>query len=155
VYLIARVEAIIIGKNRRPQVVRVKKPGQSTVTVGKNGNEKEYHLNPDCTVFGSYKPGYFLWLKRMDCNRYYFNEGNPSPIPMHNLAGIKQVGITPKELALIFNPRFYAIIAKAQHNPKLDYILYAAIAAAGLAAYCAWQLSQVLSRLNEMGVPPA
>lgn len=154
-----RVEGVVIHRNRKPIVVRLKK-GQTFFTL----NDKEYHIDPDATVFGSWKPPYFFRLVTADCNRYYFAETFAKPINLYRLMDEAGEGfekdeaptitdhsmcVKPRELAQIFKPRFYQIISRVK-DTKSDIILYASLAGAGFSLYAVWQISALKALVTKL-----
>lgn len=142
-----KTEAIVIRKNRRPAIVNLK-PNQTMFKLDK----KEYHVDPDATVFGKYWPWYKFKLGYNECNRYYYPEDSVKPVKFHELSKKARNGdsmlISPGELHQIFNPRFYEIIAKAGKNPKQDILIIMVAGTLFAALYTAWQVMRIVSTLG-------
>lgn len=168
-----KVKAVIMRKDKTNDVVIVKKKQISGDTF--RHEDYVYFIQPDRSQITWGKA--FFGLGKKYFATYYYTRGvaQPWPVPdfhvveepVRNEKGdviygedgkplMKQVfpkmidqGVSSEELAAIFNPWFYRIIANPVNQVKADIQFWLTVAIACGVAYLCWQINQMPGNLQD------
>lgn len=148
-----QVKAVIIRPDRTNDVVIVKKKAMMGKTF-RHDNEV-YLLHQDRFQVTWTRPNYGLGFIKKYYSTYYYIKGQPQPVPLQDLAKLFTLGenghgpqvkvinegVSGEELAALFNPWFYRIIA-AQSMTTWDMItMYGVLGACAGILYLIYAVS--------------
>lgn len=172
-----KAKAIIWKPNRTNQVVILKKKQLEgkTFRVG----DCQYFVDPDRFMLTE---GWRFGKKR-NYTTFYYREGVSSPVPVPNLEGWEEPirdekgnvrfgtdgkpvmtkvfpkvinqGVSAEELAAIFNPWFYRIIANPASQIRQDIQFWLVIGIAFGVGYLVWQMQDLPNQIAQLIPPPA
>jgi hypothetical protein len=158
-----KVKAVIIRADRTNDVIVVPKRKIQGITF-RHDNET-YVLHQDRFQVTWTRPNWGFGLVRKYFSTYYYVKGKPQPLPLQEIARaftlddskkpavqVIDNGISGEEMAAIFNPWFYRVIAAQSLSMWEQIQLYATIGTGCIVLYLVYMLTSGNYHLPE--VPP-